>query len=573
MDTLSGIAGAAGAHAQSGAAGVASQMNALQNHMDTAKDALASLLPKDDPESILPDVPDMDAITAAQNTLSESMKGMQTSANAITSGLQGTLSTLSKDMQAITGQVGQMGQTLKDAENNLGGSITDVSDLDTEEDTTGKITQCANYGSILADLNAGGITGAMALENELDQEDNLDILGESSLNFAGQMRSVVTGCQNHGTVTAKKQGAGGIVGRQAMGLVKDCANTGRLDAANASFVGGIAGESDAIIRNCSAKSEVAGSSWTGGIAGSGSTVTDCRSMTLFHNAGEKSGEVLGGRSDAYNRDEAEVSGNLYLSIGSDRGAIDGISYADVAQPVGRQAFARLENIHEMFQTVKVYFLFEDGQVHTVSVEPGGALDPADIPEIPEKAGHTARWEGLAEADLSFIEFDAVFPAVYTKQIDTLQSDVLREDGKAILLAQGEFVTQTPVALENLLAEYDPSLLDPSVVEVWGVAAPEGSHIHTLRYCLPEGLAAEDVQLSVLDAVTGDYRFCQFTVNGSYIVFSGENVVAFSIMKAPADYTLYYGIGGGVVALIALGVILTTVKKKKRKAVPAETTEE
>ena len=573
MDTLSGIAGAAGAHAQSVAAGVASQMNALQNHMDTAKDALTSLLPKDDPESVLPDVPDMDAITAAQNTLSESMKGMQTSANAITSGLQGTLSTLSKDMQAITGQVGQMGQTLKDAENNLGGSITDVSDLDTEEDTTGKVTQCANYGSILADLNAGGIAGAMALENELDQEDNLDVLGESSLNFAGQMRSVITGCRNHGIVTAKKQGVGGIVGRQAMGLVKDCANTGKLDAANAGYVGGIAGQSDAIIRNCSAKSELKGSSWTGGIAGSGNTVTDCRSMTLFHSVGEKTGEVLGGRSNAYNRDEAEVSGNLYLSIGSDRGAIDGISYADVAQPVERQAFARLENIHEMFKTVKVYFLLEDGQVHTVSVAPGGALDPADIPEIPEKAGHTARWEGLAEADLNFIEFDAVFPAVYTKQIDTLQSDVLRQDGKAVLLAQGKFVTETPVVLENLLEEYDPSLLEPSVVELWGVTAPEGSQIHTLRYCLPEGLGAEDIQLSVLDAVTGNYRSCQFTVNGSYIVFSGENVVAFSIMKAPVDYTLYYGIGGGVAALIVLAMILTAVKKKKSKTAPAETTEE
>ena len=227
----------------------------------------------------------------------------------------------------------------------------------------------------------------------------------------------------------------------------------------------------------------------------------------------------------------------------------------------------------MFKTVKVYFLFEDGQVHTVSVEPGGALDIADIPSVPEKAGYTGRWVGLGEADLSFIEFDVVFPAVYTKQIDTLQSDVLRQDGKAVLLAQGEFVTETPVALEHLLAEYDRSLLDPSVVEIWGLTAPEGSRIHTLRYCLPEGFEAEDIQLSVLDAVTGNYRSCQFTVNGSYIVFSGENVVAFSIMKAPVDYTLYYGIGGGVAALIVLAVILTAVKKKKTKTAPAETTEE
>lgn len=565
LDTLSGLTSGAGYNASSGAAGITAQMNALENHMQTAKDALQTLLPKDDPDSILPDVPDMDTITAAQNALSESMKGMQSSANGITSGIQGTLATLSKDMQAITGQIGVMGQTIKGAEENLGGSLTDVSDLDTAEDTTGKVTGCVNYGSVLADLNAGGIVGAMAVENELDQEDNLAIQGESSLNFTGELRSVVIACENLGTVTAKKQGAGGIVGWQALGLVRDSSNSGKLDAAAADYVGGIAGLSDGIIRNCNAKSELSGSAYIGGIAGSGSTVTDCRSMTLFHSVTEYMGEVLGSRTQSLNPTEANVSGNLYLSIGKDWGAIDGISYGGAAEPLERTRFVNLENLSDMFKTVKVYFIFEDGQVHTVSIAPGGSLAEDQIPALPEKAGYIGHWEGLAEADLSFIEFDTIFPAVYAKQIDTLQSDILRESGQAVLLAQGQFLTEEPIVLEDLLAEYDPMLLAPSVVEVWGIRAPADAQIHTLRFCLPEGLTAEDVKLSVMDSASGEYAPCPFTVNGSYIVFEAENAGALCIQRAAADYTVWYLAAGGAAALLAILVTAVAVSNKKKKS--------
>ena len=566
LDTLSGLTSAAGYNASSGVAGVTAQMNALENHTQNAKDSLQTLLPKENPDGILPELPDADTVIAAQNTLSESVKGMQSSANGITSGLQSTLTTLSKDMQAVTGQIGLISQTIQGAEENMGGSLTDISDLDTADDTTGKVTGAVNYGAVLADLNAGGIVGAMAVENELDQEDNLDIQGDSSLNFTGQLRSVVIGCENLGTITAKKQGAGGIVGWQSLGLVKDCSNSGKLDAAGADYVGGIAGLSDGIIRSCSAKSELSGSSYIGGIAGSGSTVTDCRSMTLFHTVTECMGEVLGSRSESYGQTDAQVSGNLYLSIGRDWGAIDGISYDGVAQSLERTKFVGLEGLSDMFKTVKVYFISEDGQVQTVSLAPGGELTEEQIPALPEKEGYVGVWQGLAEADLSFIEFDTIFPAVYTKQIDTLQSDAVRQDGKAVLLAQGQFLTEEPIVLEDLLAEYDPTLLEPSILEVWGVTVPEDARIHTLRYCLPEGVAAEDVVLNVLDAETDSYRPGSFTVNGSYIVFDGENVAAFCIQKAPQDFTLWYLAAGGAAVLLALIItIIALSKKKKRKA--------
>ena len=46
--------------------------------------------------------------------------------------------------------------------------MDDVSDDDTDDDVEAKVTNCINSGTVNADLNAGGITGAMARENDLD---------------------------------------------------------------------------------------------------------------------------------------------------------------------------------------------------------------------------------------------------------------------------------------------------------------------------------------------------------------------------------------------------------------------
>ena len=80
--------------------------------------------------------------------------------NVISANTQHGAGVISKDMAAISNQVNAMGQTIDNAEANLGGSITDISDSDTTLDLTGKVEASLNYGNILADLNAGGIAGA-----------------------------------------------------------------------------------------------------------------------------------------------------------------------------------------------------------------------------------------------------------------------------------------------------------------------------------------------------------------------------------------------------------------------------
>lgn len=108
------------------------------------------------------------------------------------------------------------------------------------------------------------------------------------------------------------------------------------------------GKSSGYVRRCSAKSDITGNAYVGGIAGEGLTVTGCRSMVQLTGS-EKTGAVLGMRGertgflkdntdDSEKTDEETVTGNYYFTVGSDIGAIDGVSYADTAQPLSHDDF-------------------------------------------------------------------------------------------------------------------------------------------------------------------------------------------------------------------------------------------
>lgn len=186
-------------------------------------------------------------------------------------------------MQAISSQLNKIGDTLAGAadqsedDNNL---FEDVSDSDTDGDTEGKVFNCMNLGEVNADINAGGITGAMARENDLDPEDDTKTSGSSSLNVTYKTRIVVRDCINKGAVNVKKKGGGGIVGSMDMGSVLQSYNFGNLESDDADYVGGIAGQSKSIIRRSAAKCRLSGDNYVGGIAGSGFTITGSRSFVL-----------------------------------------------------------------------------------------------------------------------------------------------------------------------------------------------------------------------------------------------------------------------------------------------------
>ena len=574
LGTVSNLTGQAFSTIQDGNSDMGVQVDDLYNSLVDAKDALDTLLPNGDD----PYPPDRDTIDAAINNANSSLAAAGSSLYAIMDSVNDTADSLSRIMRSIAGQISAMSATVGSASQNLGGTIEDISDRDTAEILSGKVEKCTNSGAVLGDLNAGGVVGAIAYENRLDPENDLQIGGDNSMNFDTQLRAVILGCENSGSVTAKRQNVGGIVGWMALGLTKDCLSTGSIDAEDANYVGGVAGRSDGYVRRCSAKSAITGNAYVGGIAGEGLTVTDCRSMVQLTGS-EKAGAILGFKgehsgflkSESDDTDETEedtVTGNYYLTVGSDIGAIDGVSYADSAQPLEHDDFVELEGLDPIFKVISVRFVYDDGMMHTVTLAPGEALSPDSIPKLPEKAGYVGRWDGLADADLSDIRFDVSFPAVYTAEWETVQSEPLGESKLPTLLAQGQFSDNAPIQLTQMTKGPAPGVHD-KFLEGYAFTLPTGT-ADTLRY-LPE-TEQKNVRVMVKGA-DGSWREVSRTQDGSYLVFAiadgDESFCLIGSMKKSVSWLPFIGAGGAAVVVL-LVVILLVHHRRKKKAVKSET---
>lgn len=549
MNALSGIVNDTASNLQGGAYGMYAQVEAMQNAVADAEDALLSLVPDEE------GLPDKDTIQAAENALSSSMADMTDTLRGMAAVTDSMVGTLSNNLHSIQNQMNAMRATLGNAEETLGGSITDVSDQDTETELSGKVESCLNYGSILADLNAGGITGAMAVENDLDHEEDVSVTGGNSLNFSSQLRCVVRDCSNKAEITVGKQNAGGIVGLQSLGLVKDCYNSGPLEAAAAEYVGGIAGQSEGYIRTSGAKCSLSGSSYVGGIAGSASIVTDCLAAVKITDATEWAGSVLGIRLENDREEETPVSGNRYLPVGEDPGAIDGISYSTQAEPISREELLELEALPELFRNVTVTFRYENGGESRFSLVPGDGFPAEKIPEIPEKRGFTARWAGLEEENLDSVLFDLVFQAEYMAYDGVLSSSA--EERKPLLLVQGGFTSESELEMTDW-TEAVPLEEGQTLLKAKAFAVRDARYLTSLRLCIYDW-EPED-QLLLIRGEDGTWRQPETKLDGSYLVAElreGDNAVA-QIQQQKVPWT----IPAIVAVLLAAGLFLLIRKRKK-----------
>lgn len=565
LDAMGKTISQAVANAKAGADNLSGGIYAMQDHVWNAMEAAESLRPSvtTDPNGGLPevDLPDLDTIQAARNGISDSLSSMTSTLWGISETTQSTIGTLSNNLYALKDQMDAMRTTLGNVSQTLGGTVADVSDEDTAEDLTGKVEACVNHGSVLADLNAGGITGAIAMENDLDPEEDWEITGENSLNFESELRAVVLSCENQGSVTAKKQHAGGIVGWQSMGLVRQSGNTGKLDAEAADYVGGVSGRSTGFIRNSFAKCEILGHDYVGGIAGSAQIATDCRSMVLLSSGNEKMGEVLGMAEKTGTDEEAPISGNIYLAVERDDGGIDGISYEGKAEPMAPEEFLKLEGLPVQFRNVTITFRYSDGMSRKLELKPGETLKETNIPKLPEKAGMVAVWEGLEEADLTNITFDMTFDAEYHDYDGVIQSEMSRENGRPILLLQGIFTDGSAVTLEA--SQKAPALEEgQTLVEVWSLNISGAEQVTTGRWQVPEGLNGEALTL-LLSREEGQWTKTEAALDGSYLVFSMDgSVTELALVQDPEQSSLWLVLSSIAAVLAAAAGFLWYRKKKK-----------
>ena len=554
LDTMSGLVNQASGNAQANANEVAAQLENLQDQADTARDAVGTLIP--DEEN--PELPDMDTVIAAQNTLTTALDAMPNTLSSAASAAQDTVYGLTRDLNAISGQIGAMGQTVSNASENLGGSATDVSDQDTPELLTAKVENCENLGGVLADLNAGGIAGAMAMENDMDVLEDWLQTGETSLNFQAEVRAVVLNCRNSGTVTGAKQNAGGIAGWQSLGLVKECSNTGRVDGgASGSYIGGISGLSTGYLRSNHTKCEVLGNTYVGGIAGSGTVVSDSLSWVKLTGAVEKRGAVLGYAEEPQTETETPVNGNIYLCVEPKWGAIDGIDYSGKAEPMDLDTFMGQENLPALFETVTVRFLFDDGTERQAQIRPGSSLSVTVFPTVPEKNGTAGTWIGPEDAELENILFDMTFEVQYTAHHATLQSQETQENSRPILLLEGAFTDKATVSVVQ--SKESPVLNDKEqLLGAWEISVSETAT--TAHFLLPENTDTESLKMLMQDE-SGNWNEVSFTQDGSYLVFAlTQSKATIALVQTEQNNTALYIASAGI--LVATVAIICGCKRKR-----------
>ena len=552
---------------------VSSTVQRFSDAIDTLKDASSGItdamgqlrdtvrwLNDQDPISVpRPD----SAMQDTTNTLFDAMDAMTGQMGTLNQNLKGVSDRMTNQVRAINDQIQVVTGLLLDAVQEISepGSKTVLED-DSESSsdrTDGRIENCTNRGTVQADVDVGGIAGAIAVENLLDPED--DTLNDSGslLRTGYSVSAVVDGCVNDGSVEAKKTAAGGIVGRMDLGLVQNCEAYGDVDGANQ--VGGIAGASGAKLLANWAKCRLSGANYVGGIVGEGtesrltkgsSIVTDCRALVDILEADQYAGAISGGQT-------GDFSGNLFVSD-SLRG-IDRLSKAGQAEPTSYERLLAQENAPERFKQITVTFKDEDHVLGRVQLAYGDSLDEAGYPELPAKEGCAARWD---TTELNNVHVDTVVQAVYTDYITALASTNEREDGRAVFFAKGQFGDRDSLTVSLQDA---PAGLH-NVAESWRVSIPDdGLETHTLRY-LP--LDTEQ-KYKVYALQDGSWKQLTTETIGSYLVFTVSGKEAELAIVHAAGVPVWVFVAAGAAVLALLGAVILR-KKHRKKAKPAQAEE-
>ena len=215
----------------------------------------------------------------SSDALNTSLSGISNELSALNGEISSSNTVLLSDVRAVNDQFMKMMKlflnVLNDTQNvDYTDVFEDVSEESRQSATRGKVLECTNHGNVTADRNAGGIAGAMAIEYDIDPEDDLLSSQDRSVRFTYQTKAILLDCGNYGGVQAKKSYAGGITGRMDLGTISGCGGWGSVDSESGDYVGGVAGLSLSSVRSSYAKCTISGGKYVGGIVGSGNRVFD-----------------------------------------------------------------------------------------------------------------------------------------------------------------------------------------------------------------------------------------------------------------------------------------------------------
>ncbi len=504
-------------------------------------------------------------INEANDRLNDALNSAQEFSSSITN--QTELGNITDDMRAINNQLNAISTTITGTADRIRNHdwYSDISDRDTDADTAAKVTNCVNYAKVDADRNAGGIAGAMAFENDLDPEDDIqDTIGTESMNATVNTRCVLSNCINQGQVTGKKDSVGGIAGMQRTGLLKNCQNYGPVQAPDVTCVGGIVGTSQSNVRASAAKCLIEGDSNVGGIAGKGYTITDCRTMVHIESDGEYIGAIAGQIADDLDEDskladlrdtKSTVTGNCFVE-NDDLFGIDGVSYEGTAWGVSYEELMQMENVPEAFGHLTVQFMVDGTQVSVRSVEYGGSLLDADIPELPVREHAEGKWSDFVKENITE---DQIVEAVYNTA-NTVLASAQKIGDKPQVLAVGYFKPEQSLKLTDLADA--PQVEGAELITAMSVEVTNADSVsREIRYCVGDGNAKRD---TVWLRHTDGWQKVDSQLDGSYLVFTmPEGETDFAVLRLPMDLRLPAAIAAAVAALLL--VLIVHIRRKKRKA--------
>ena len=427
-----------------------------------------------------------------------------------------------------------------------------------------------NYAHVDADRNAGGIAGAMAFENDLDPEDDIeDTLGTESMNATVNTRCVLSKCTNQGKVSGKKDSVGGIAGRQKTGVLKNCESYGPVQAPDAKSVGGIVGASLAAVRESAAKCLIEGDSHVGGVAGTGFTITDCRTMVRINSEGEYIGAIAGEISEQDEENtkiislqdaKSTVSGNCFVENDALFG-IDGVSYQGKAWGVSYNEVMQLDYVPESFAHLTVQFMVDGTQVSVRQVEYGGSLSDKDLPELPAREHEGGKWSDFVMTDITE---DQIVEAVYSPAATVLASSQ-KAGSQPLVLAEGYFTSGQTLKLTDLSDA--PQVEGAQLIAAMRAEVSGGDSVQRqLRYCVGKKEAG---RCSVWLRSGQVWQRAESSADGSYLVFTmPEGETDFAVLRMPPDLRLPAACTGAAALLLLLMAVHRRRKKRAAKAAQA-----
>ncbi len=415
----------------------------------------------------------------------------------------------------------------------------DISDLEDNEEIIQKgITmKCINMGDVDGDVDVGGIVGAMAIEYDFDPEDDIVKKGNQSFNFKYQTKAILIGSKNTGTITSKKDYAGGIVGRMDLGLIQESENYSQVSSDDGNYVGGIAGSSNGVIRASYSISRLSGLKYIGGIAGYGHQIHDSYVMMFIEEEEEYAGSIAGDI-------DGEYTNNRFVN--NEWAGVDGVSYGGKAAPETYENMMNYE-ITEEFKGLQVTFVVEDKVIETRKLSFGDTISYESLPELPAKDGYYARW---SDETLENLAFNQTVEAVYKPLIQVIAS----EEDKPVLLVEGIFDPSDKLRIVEVDSYKEKS--GETTLDEYRIAIdPSDSDEMTYRFLKPEA----EVFLYVEEG--GRWVKTDTEVDGSYLVFkSDQHNFKLAVVEQPLNMRWLYLLGG---FLLVIGTFIT---RKKRRAV-------